>query len=70
MRMSCSPLRRPVTLLVAACVLGLGACDFSDESGEREQGQGPTSPPQRGGTLTVLADGDVDFIDPGLSVKR
>ncbi len=65
--MSRSSLRRPMTLLVASCVLGLGACDFSNESGQPEQGQGSAPPPQRGGTLTVLADGDVDFIDPGLS---
>ena len=53
----------PLRLLIAcALILWTGAC--ADDGGQE-----PATTPehQRGGTLTVLAKGDVDFIDPGLS---
>lgn len=59
--MACSPLRRLMTLLVAPCAVVVGACGSGEAVDQGEQ-EG-----RRGGTLTVLAKDDVDFIDPGLS---
>ncbi len=55
-------------------VLGLAACGSSSDSGSKETGTGQNDfPPvntapdnsKKGGTLTVLAAGDVDYLDPG-----
>ena len=57
---------------VVALALGLGACgdDGSTTSLSRDEFSPvlePPDEPQRGGTLTVVAAGDVDFLDPGIA---
>jgi len=60
--------------LIAALALALSSCGgggssgSSDVSSEVAKFPAPTAPPdnaQKGGTLTALASGDVDHIDPG-----
>ena len=61
----------PALLLVLA--LGLAACGDDDDDGgggdaPARTSRPPTAPPddaKKGGTLTVITAGDVDFIDPG-----
>jgi peptide/nickel transport system substrate-binding protein len=49
-----------LSLVVAACGGG-----NDNKSGEKGTNQGTPAQGKRGGTLTVLSAGDVDFIDPG-----
>jgi peptide/nickel transport system substrate-binding protein len=67
---------RALTLAGAALVLALvvAACGSSNDDNKGSSGGGggnlPTSAPsgaKQGGTLKVLSNGDVDFIDPGLA---
>jgi peptide/nickel transport system substrate-binding protein len=59
-----------LSVLVALFAVGLVACGDDDDGGgvtPADFGQ-PTEPPedaQQGGTIEVIAAGDVDFIDPG-----
>jgi peptide/nickel transport system substrate-binding protein len=53
------------TVAISACG---GSSGSSDSSGADNQFPSPTAPPdgaKKGGDLTVLAAGDVDYIDPG-----
>jgi len=55
-----------LALVVAAC--GSGASEQADDSGSQSSGGGiPTTNEdgKRGGLLTMLASGDVDYLDPG-----
>jgi peptide/nickel transport system substrate-binding protein len=57
--------------LIALCAAGLvatgcGGGDNKSTSGGGSSGQ-PSGNAKRGGTLTVLYNGDVDFIDPGIT---
>jgi peptide/nickel transport system substrate-binding protein len=56
-----SPRRVLPVLVVAALALGAGACATG---GPGKRHDATTTPPQRGGHLTVLAADDVDFVDP------
>src|SRR5688572_11626997 len=63
----------PAILIILA--LGLAACGDDDDEGDGGGGEvsgqefeGATAPPddaKKGGTLQVVAAGDVDYIDPG-----
>src|SRR5919109_1689061 len=56
--------------LLAALSLGVAACGGGDEGGPESGNKSGTTPPKeakRGGKLTVLWAGDVDFIDCGRS---
>ena len=64
------PLKAVLPLLLLLFTLGLAACGGDDEGGGQTAADfpPPTAPPddaKEGGTLTVVASGDVDFIDPG-----
>src|SRR3954466_8279272 len=54
---------------LAACVFILAACGSSSSGGgsgsEKGFGTGDVVKGKKGGTLTVLSNGDVDYIDPG-----
>ena len=63
-----------IPALLLAFALGLAACgDDDDEGGDggeltAEDFEPTTAPPddaKKGGTLTVVAAGDVDYLDPG-----
>jgi peptide/nickel transport system substrate-binding protein len=59
---------RALAVLAAALALLLAGCGGDDEPSGEESTQGDTAPQegaQKGGDLTVLYAGDVDFIDPG-----
>src|SRR6058998_391107 len=71
LKMRSKLLRTLVGGLIAFVALGLAACGGdNNESVSSEQAKyaPPTAAPdnaQQGGELTVLAAGDVDYIDPG-----
>jgi ABC-type transport system substrate-binding protein len=57
-------------VLIAALAFALSSCGGSSSSSNATQSQfvAPTAPPgnaQKGGTLNVIAAGDVDYTDPG-----
>ncbi len=55
-------------LAVAGLALGVAACGGGGSSGSGKAGQVPTTQDlsgKKGGTLKVIASGDVDYIDPG-----
>jgi peptide/nickel transport system substrate-binding protein len=65
-----------IPALVLTFALGLAACGDDDEGGDGDDGGGltaddfpaPTAPPddaKKGGTLTIVNAGDIDFLDPG-----
>ena len=62
-------LRLLLPVLIVAFATGLAACGGDDDDGETQGGFAPpTAAPedaQTGGSLEVLASGDVDYIDPG-----
>jgi peptide/nickel transport system substrate-binding protein len=64
-------MRRVVPALAAAFVLALAGCGGDDDNGGSEQpAQSNNAAPKeakKGGDLTVLYAGDVDFIDPGIT---
>jgi peptide/nickel transport system substrate-binding protein len=66
------PLKALLPLLLLVLTLGLAACGDDDDDGEGGQTAAdfpsPTAPPddaKRGGTLTIVMAGDIDFMDPG-----
>jgi peptide/nickel transport system substrate-binding protein len=61
-------MRRALALAgLLACVVALAACGSSGDGGGSEKGfsSGGVVKGKKGGTLTVLSNGDVDYIDPG-----
>ena len=61
-------MRRVFTLAgLLGCVVALAACGSSGDGGGSKGGYGTGNVIQgkKGGTLTVLSNGDVDYIDPG-----
>jgi peptide/nickel transport system substrate-binding protein len=65
------PLKAVFLALLVLLTLGLAACGDNEEGGgglSASDFPPPTAPPddaQKGGTLTVVNSGDVDYIDPG-----
>jgi peptide/nickel transport system substrate-binding protein len=60
--------RASALAVAAVAAVGLCACGNSGGGGSNEGDKAQTKAPtnaQRGGTLTVLYNGDVDYIDPG-----
>lgn len=60
--------RASIAILMAIAVTALAACGSSSSSGGGSKGKpgtGDVVKGKRGGTLTVLSNGDVDYIDPG-----
>ena len=53
--------------LTAVMAFGVAACGGDDDSDSGEQGTTAGTPAEgkKGGKLTVLSGGDVDFLDPG-----
>jgi peptide/nickel transport system substrate-binding protein len=67
-------LKALLPLLLLILTLGLAACGDDDEDGDgdgaltAEDFTPPTAPPddaKKGGTLTIVMAGDIDFMDPG-----
>lgn len=56
---------RIVAMAIAAALMGTAACSGSPST-EREP-DAPAGDPQRGGTLNMLGNGDVDYMDPNIS---
>jgi peptide/nickel transport system substrate-binding protein len=56
-----------VPALAAACVLAVAGCGGDDDSSEQPAQSNNAAPKEakKGGDLTVMYAGDVDFIDPG-----
>ena len=62
-------MRRVALALAAAFALALAGCGGDDSSDEESAGQdsAPAQQAKKGGDLTMLYGGDVDFIDPGIT---
>ena len=59
---------RALAAVVAALALAVAGCGGDDEPSGEQSTQGQTAPSQeakKGGDLTVMYAGDVDFLDPG-----
>ena len=60
-----TPWTRLGAAAAALVLVGTAACSGSSPSGG--QSQAPAEEPQRGGTLNMLGNGDVDYMDPNIS---